>query len=166
MKCREVQLYLCDLAAGTIPPAQRVAVETHLAHCARCRERLREQQEVQFWLDLARIWPEELPTFTTTPQQILAARQLSPPKRKRPPGWLVVGIGASLCGGLALALWWWLTPSLELAPYQTFLAQWERETLLATPTIPGEEVLFPSRPSRAVFLSYAGLPLTWQREAQ
>ena len=166
MKCREVQLYLCDLAAGTIPPAQRAAVETHLAHCARCRERLREQQEVQFWLDLARIWPEELPTFTTTPQQILAARQLSPPKRKRPPGWLVVGIGASLCGGLALALWWWLTPSLELAPYQTFLAQWERETLLATPTIPGEEVLFPSRPSRAVFLSYAGLPLTWQREAQ
>ena len=38
MSCDELELLLCDYMDGTLPAAERVAFEAHLASCPSCRE--------------------------------------------------------------------------------------------------------------------------------
>jgi anti-sigma factor RsiW len=45
MNCAELELLICDYVDGTLAPAERAAVERHLAECAACAEMARDSAE-------------------------------------------------------------------------------------------------------------------------
>ena len=75
MHCAEFELIVCDYVDGTLSPAERSAVDQHLAHCSSCREVVAEQQQLLSFL-------EGVPEVEAPPELITRLIQDSPLHQK------------------------------------------------------------------------------------
>jgi anti-sigma factor RsiW len=51
MTCAELEILLCDYADGTLPAAQRIALESHLSGCSACNELAADVEGVAEFLE-------------------------------------------------------------------------------------------------------------------
>lgn len=117
------------LVNGSLPAAEREAVEEHVRHCITCRRELREQQRLQSAI-------RKQPTVHVTSQlgfERLDRALDSPPEpsrwRRRYAAAGPFAVAAAAGVGL-LAFLLWLSPPPAPAPYSTLATASEEEPLL------------------------------------
>ncbi len=87
MRCEQAELTLGALVLGALEPAERTAVQAHLAGCTRCRDTLSEFAELPGLL--SRLSPQEAasglpaPSPDLLPRMVTAARAVTAQRRHR-----------------------------------------------------------------------------------
>ncbi len=105
--CRRARQWLHQRLDGSLAPADRAALEQHLARCARCAERSRTLDAALFLLRNA---PRPEPS-ADLPARILAAAQAAQRSRTRvlpswrpAPAWAAAGLAVAVMAVLTLAI--------------------------------------------------------------
>jgi Putative zinc-finger len=79
MNCADVEILICDYVDGTLAPAERMEVESHLAECRNCAELARDGATAVEFMERAEV--------VEPPQELISHILFDPPWHRQRAGW-------------------------------------------------------------------------------
>ncbi|HYL36337.1 MAG TPA: zf-HC2 domain-containing protein [Bryobacteraceae bacterium] len=108
MTCAELEILLCDYLDGTLRPAERTALESHLAGCSACAELAKEVAAVAAFIETVAVAQPPAELLTRILHEVPAGRQVAAERkswwRRLAGGWIEGVLQPRYAMGMAMTV--------------------------------------------------------------